>query len=330
MRLVVLCILLFFSVRLTSAEDVRYRLLWIYNDQFAGELYALEKEWYKKVGINLILQPYTKNYLEPYEAVKQGEADIGISETFSLIRKITNDDSDIIIFGLEDQLSPAGLLSLKNKNITKPKDLENKVHGYFHDGNLELLKWYSEVNHINFNLIKNVKIEAENLQPLISGDVDFVIAHETNEPVVLLLNGLKTNMLSLSGPNGIQFGVAFFCKRSFYETHREVLKKFLKTTSQGWKEAILHPEEASEIIMKYYPKEYYVFQSPELTKEKIFRGVKIRQFYLTYAVGLDHIGYMSETYWSLVFQKLAYLKLIDDETSLNKIIRFDVVKTLFE
>lgn len=327
--LIILVIMSFFPFKgFTQSTDIRLKIAWILNDQYAGELYAFHKGWYKNSGINLVIKPHQASAKGPYHSVISGEADIGESETLAVLREAIRDGTRIVIFGLKDQISPAGFLSLEDKKITSPSKLKGLKFGYYNYGDNELLKWYCELNNINFHKIKKRKLPPNDMDPLISGTVDFIIAHETNEPVILKIMGYNTNFLSLSGPNGVHFGSAYFCKEYYYNIHKQELINFMVTSSKGWQHAITNPNEAAKIVMRYYPKNLLINNSKNDTLRKIEKGINIKSYYVTYKVGLDCIGCMSNTYWDIVLNELLSANIIRSAELAKKYIKFDVSRSL--
>lgn len=310
-----------------SAVTMRYKLIWILNEQYAGELYAYHKGWYEKEGLNIKFIPYGDGR-DPYSAVVSGKTDIGVSSSISMLRSATKDNSDIVIFAIKDQISPAGFLSLSRKNIVKPSDLEGKTFGYYHLSNHALLKWFCEKYSVDHKGIKMVKVRPNDMDPLLDGTVDFIIAHETNEPIILKLTGHDTRFMSLSDARGIHHGAIFLCKRDYYERHQQEISKFVEVTARGWQAAISHPEEAADIILKSLPRSAYVDKSRELTKRKIIKSIGIKSFYITYKVGGGCIGCMSRVYWDVVADQLMDEGVISQRSELHKLVRYDAIKGL--
>ncbi len=326
--ILLMLVLYFPSPGYAKLNHISLKLAWVLNDQYAGEVYAYHKGWYKDSGINLEFKPYKYGTKDPYHSVVSGEADIGESEPLVVIREALRDNENIVIFGLKDQISPAGLLSLKKKNIMKPSNIEGYIFGYYNDGDKEILKWYCELNGVDYNKIQKRRLLPNDMQPLISETIDFIIAHETNEPVILKLMGYDSNFLSISGPNGVHFGSAYFCTEDFYNANKKDLIRFMKTSSKGWKHVIMNPLEGSNIVIKYYPKNRLINNSREFTLKKFEKGINIKGYYLTHKVGIDCIGCMSKAYWDIVLNELLSAKIIKFTELASKLIRYDVSKSL--
>ena len=310
------------------ANTLKLKLMWILNDQYAGEIIALTKGWYKEAGVNVKLLPYKSNTPDPYTAVINGGADVGISETLELLRRSIKDGSDIVIFGLKDQISPAGFMALSINNISAPGDLGKKTFGFYDDGNIEILRWYSEKHNIDYSSIKVRRLLPDDMRPLTEGKVDFIIAHETNEPIILKLNGYRTVFFPLSGPEGLHFGPAFFCRRSYYEKNKKQLIKFIEATIRGWRFALRHPEEVADVILRSFPQDHFINGSKDITRKKFVKSLDIKRHYMTYKVGMDCIGCMTKNYWELVRERLISDGVIADDTNILDYVEFDASRRL--
>jgi ABC-type nitrate/sulfonate/bicarbonate transport system substrate-binding protein len=305
-------------------------MIWILNDQFAGEIYSHYKGWYKKENIDLVLLPYQRGTSDPYDSIMTGKADIGIYETSSLLRRAIKDKADIVIFGIEDQISPAGFMSMANKGIKQPKDLEGHVFGYYNDGDIDLFRWFANKNNVSLATIEMHNVVPNDMDPLINGKVDFIVAHETNEPVIMKLKGYDTNFIPLSGPWGYQFGTSFFCKRNYYEKHKDILNSFMKATAKGWRATFANPREAAEIILNNYYKGDYIDNSRKTTIDKFIKGLGIKSYYITFKVGPDCINCMSKTYWNILRDRLILDGIIASGDDIQHFIRFDATQSLMK
>lgn len=311
---------------LAHATTLRVKLMWVKNDQYAGELLALHDGLYSARGLDVRLLQYEQGGPDPYHSVLSGSADVGISEVFALLRSAIKDDAKIVVFGLKDQISPAGFMSLAEAGIKAPKDFEGRTFGYYNDTDLELLSWYAAKNDVDVKRIATKKLRPNDMRPLNEGRVHFIIAHETNEPVMMKLQGHDTNFISLSGPRGIHFGPAFFCREDFYDAHRKELEAFIQATSEGWRRAIADPGRAADIVLAQYPKEDYIDGSGATTLAKFNKSLGIKQYYMTYKVGPDCICCMSKIYWGLVRSRLYEEGLIAEDDDVDDYVRFDAVR----
>lgn len=320
---------LLFLGRTVLAENLKLRTMWILNDQYAGELVALDAGWYQDNDIKLTLQPYGEpDYTPPYEAVMNGSSDVGVAEISLLVQKIVAEQSDIVIFAVERQISPAGFIVLEDSKIETVNDFEGKTFGYFDEENIDILAAFSRDRGVDFDKIVKKKIARPQITMLLDGEIDFYIAYETNAPAVLKIMGIKSKMFSLVDVPKYKYGHALFCKRAFFETHFSTLKFFLQTTIEGWRYSFLEPERTAEIIMKFHPQKQYVLNDFEKTYQRVLLGVKMQEYYITHNVGLECIGCMAKLYWESILENTG---LSDEERKnfLNRNVTFDLVNEIY-
>lgn len=321
-------ILLIYSP-MSLARTIVFKPRWILNDQSAGELYAQEKSKKDPLGVQIQVLPYDESE-DQYHAVLLNHADISEGEAITLLQNIEKDNSDIVVLAMKEQISAAGYLSLKNKNIASPKDLEGKIIGIYSDDSIDHLRWFCKLYQVDFHKITFKKITSDNLKYLIDNIVDIIIAHDANEPLVLKRMGYDTHFIPLYGPKSVYYGSVYFCRRDFYEKNKDALKQFVKSVSEGWRWAIQNPSDAAEMVMKYYPESHYLMGSKELTKEKTQQGITIRAFHLTYNVGLNCIGCIVKTQWDVEVNELCKNGLLKNDGKLSNVVQYDLTEDLFK
>ena len=151
---------------------------------------------------------------------------------------------------------------------------------------MNILKWFSKSVGINFKSIKKIRIKPNQFDVLKNKKIDFMLAHENNEPLALMKSGVATNFISLSTKAGLKFGIVFFCKRSFLEKNKMALRKFLEVTLKGWEYALNNPKKTAKIIASSN-----YSNSDDL--QTIFKSI-VRKYYMTFGVGTECIGCMTK------------------------------------
>lgn len=310
------------------AITIKFKPRWILNDQFSGELYAQEKLEKEKSDNQINISPYDETE-DQYHAIVAGKTDISVGESITLLQNIERDGSDIVFLAMKEQISPAGYLSLKAKEISTPDVMEGKKIGVYSDGNIDQLKWFCRLHKINFNSIQLIKITSDNLGYLIDGKVDLIVAHDTNEPLVLKKMGYDTNFIPMYGPKSVYYGSVYFCRRDFYLKNKEAVKQFVKYVSEGWKWAIQNTEKAAAMVIKYYPAKQYLMNSKAFTQEKIKQGISIRAFHLTYNVGPNCIGCILKTQWDAEVDELIKSGIITQNKKLDEVVQYDLTEDLY-
>lgn len=325
----VTCFLLLLGSPVAMALNIVFRPQWILDDHCAGEMYAADKFRRTRSTIRVTLLPYDETE-DQYTAVVKGRVDVSTSEAITLLQKIEHDRSDLVIIGMKDQITPAGYLSLKGQGIVTPKNIEGKVIGLYSDNTLNHFRWFCKLHGIDIQTVRFRKITSDNIKSLLDGEVDVIIAHDTNEPIVLKRMGYETNFIPMYGPGAVYYGSVYFCRRAYFKQHAAELREFVKAVAEGWKWAIAHPEETAVMVMQYYPKARYLMSSHAFTEDKVIRGITVRAFHLTYNVGVDCIGCISRTQWDIGIQELVRHGLVHNNGRLRNVVQYDLARTILQ
>jgi len=107
----------------TDLKTVTLQLKWKHQFQFAGYYAAIEKGYYKKFGLEVILKEAVSD-TEPDDAVFNGEAQFGITTSDVVIERANG--KDVVILASIFQHSPQVLVSLKDSGIEFVHDLIGK------------------------------------------------------------------------------------------------------------------------------------------------------------------------------------------------------------
>ena len=119
-----------------EVQSVSLRLKWINQAQFAGFFMANSKGFYKENNLNVKIEPGGPN-ISPIQMVVSGANNFGIvgAEQIILAR---SKGIPVVSIGVIYKETPEALISLKEKNITTPKDLIGKKIAVIY-GNDEVL-----------------------------------------------------------------------------------------------------------------------------------------------------------------------------------------------
>ncbi len=177
-----------------SLKEVSIILDWYPNAVHSFIYTAIEKGYFEDEGIKLnIIYPSSPNDSLTLPAAKK--ADIGISYLNSVVMARTNENIPIKSFGAILQRSVNTVISLKEKNITSPKDFEGKIAGSSGGVLSEAyLKSMMVSEKIDPNSLKILDVGFELLTAMITNQVDFTIGNMVNHEVpVIKERGIDIN-----------------------------------------------------------------------------------------------------------------------------------------
>lgn len=288
-----------------TVPTVSLREEWFPSACFAGDMMAT-----KKTGplnkINIKVEPGAED-VDPVKLVIAGNNDFGVAGADRVITA-NSKGADLVILGVINYKSPTVFLSLKDKNITTPKDFENKVVGVMTGNNTEYV-YRSLVQKTNLDAKKIKEVEAPfDLATFISKTYDVRPAFAYDEPVSLDAQNITYNVIKPE-EYGVNFiGPVIFAKRDFVEKNKETVQKFINAFCQGWQEALKNPEEAIK-----YLKEYDSNIDADRETKSLIKGRE-------YFTGEDGKPlFLSEGKWQLFLKELVDLKLISAEDQSKKV-----------
>ncbi len=248
-RLLVLFILFMAGCATANANSlrpVRLQLKWKHQYQFAGYYAAIEKGFYKDLGMDVKLLEANPNET-PFDAVSSGKADFGTCTTDILIAR-SQGHKPVVLANIF-QHSPHIIITLEDSGIRFVHDLKGKriaAEPYAADLYAFLLA----------EGIKPANIQVEELnfsiEKLIKGEVDAITAYSTDEVFPLQQAGYKLNVLYPSS-SGIDFyGDLLFSNEELIKKQPKLVRDFRAASLKGWAYALSNPEEVVNIIYNKY------------------------------------------------------------------------------
>lgn len=275
------------------------RLAWIANVEFAGILLAKEKGFYTDAGIDLTLHPGGVG-LDPVQLVAAGSDDIGVAEGSQLIIARAKGIPVKTMFA-QFQRSPMCYITLSDSGITSVKQFRGRRLGT-QPSFIFVLETMLAHNGMTLQDVKMTPVQFD-VRPLAQGHVDAFLSFVTNEPILLDLKGIKTNVI-LASDNGYQFySDCLFVKERYVREHSELLRRFVQATMKGWKSALERPDEAAKLVLDKYSK--------ELQLEHQMRELKLLGHMMTEGVGKEGIGTMKMDVWANGIEILLRYKQIE-------------------
>ncbi len=245
---------IFYFVFLVSSlfaqEKVVLQLKWLHQFQFAGYYAALEKGFYKEVGLDVTIKeriPAINNV----EQVLSGEAQYGVSDSILLLYRAKK--RPVVIVSPVFQHSPSVVLTLKNSGLDSPYKLNDKKL-VFYEKDTDGFGILAMLNTINVtpNIVR-VKNKT-NYADLMDGKVDAYSAYITNEPFYFKEKGIELNILNPTNYGADLYGDMIFTSEDEAKANPKRVEKFRKASLKGWEYALSHKEEIIQLIKNKYAK----------------------------------------------------------------------------
>ncbi|OES45205.1 ABC transporter substrate-binding protein [Domibacillus iocasae] len=209
-----------------------------------------EKGFFKENGLDVTVIPGAGGG-DAIKNILSGQADVAFTDPGSLYFALDKGEKLKVMYNVYPQ-NVFNIVSLKEKNITKPEDLKGKTIGVYSLSsgtrqNLLVLLNQVGLSEKDVNIVETGLL---NFAPLMQGQVDATAATDTGL-VVGKQKGLgDVNILEVKDYLNIPSDVFVVTEKTF-EEKKDELEKFLKAyqTSAQW--MIDNPEEAASLAKEY-------------------------------------------------------------------------------
>ncbi|MCR4963071.1 MAG: ABC transporter substrate-binding protein [Firmicutes bacterium] len=268
---------------------VTLMLDWTPNTNHTGVYVAMAKGYYQDAGLEV-------NILQPAEggtemAVATGQAEFGVSFQEVLVNALASDDPLPItaVAAMVDH-NTSTLISLKEKNITSFKNLENATYAAWGAlAELAVVKQCMEIQGGDFDTVNVVPAPGVDAIGLLQGgDVDAVWVYEAWEVPMFELAGIECNTIRFRdvAPELDYYTPLLIAGNAFLEENPEAAKAFLAATAKGYQFAAENPEEAADILCE---------AAPELNQELVLKSQNILS--PLYQDDAPYWGYIDQARW---------------------------------
>ena len=283
----------------SAAESIHLQLRWHHQFQFAGYYAALEKGYYKKAGLDVIIHNGTPEKM-PVKEVLHGHAHYGVANSEILLERLRG--APLVAMAAIYQHSPSVLLARKDTGILSPDDLIGKK--------VMMLGRYVDADFIamfnNENLdIKGIHIipSSFEIQDLIDGKVDAFNSYISNEPYYLQQQGIEFTTL-----NPRNYGVDFYSDILFttedeIKQHPERVKAFLEASLEGWRYAMAHPQEIIDLLLNKY----------KVTKSREHLEFEAKAMQLLILPDLMELGHMNPWRWQHMAETFVQAGMVEND-----------------
>ncbi|WP_300392591.1 ABC transporter substrate-binding protein [Fusobacterium sp.] len=212
---------------------------------------AIEKGYFEEEGIKVNIH-FPSNASDPMALPAAKKADIGIYYLHHLVMARANENIPITSIGAITQKPLNVIIALKENNITRARDLENKTIGYS-GGPLseEALKAMVEFDGGDPNKVKVMDVGFELLTSMITKQVDATIGGLINHEVpVMIEKGFPVDYFYCTEygmPN--YYEELFVANDELIKERKDVYIRFLKACNKGFKDMLNNPEESLDLLL---------------------------------------------------------------------------------
>ena len=247
----------------TPLQKIRVVLDWTPNTNHAGVYVARELGYYKEQGLEVeIIQP-GENTAEKIVASNQAEFGFSYQESVTIAR---SQSIPVKSIAAVIQHNTSGFASLKEANITSPKDFTGRRYGSSGwPSELEILKQVAQSSEAVYDRIEVVS-GVYDFFSTIGKDVDFAWIYYGWDGVQAKLKGIEINFIPARTLDPVFdfYTPVLITNDLLANSEPELMKRFLAATSQGYEHCIKDPAKSAELMSAAVPE-----LDPDLVKASL-------------------------------------------------------------
>jgi NitT/TauT family transport system substrate-binding protein len=249
-----------------AAEKLTVRFTWKLKGEYAPLFVALDKGYYKAEGLEVDLAEGS-GAQTVLKLLASGNEKLGYGPAVSAAQAVSQ-GLPLKVVALYQTRAPMGVISFPDVPLKTPKDLEGKrlaisVGETFGD----MLVPFTRINHVDIGKIQQIQMDASaRTAQFLTRKIDVMSVYLSNEwPQVEKRAGVKFNMLKVADFGLNLLGASMIVGNAFAEQNPEAVKKLLRATAKGYRDAIADPKDAARIMAKYMK----VPEDPEVLERQV-------------------------------------------------------------
>lgn len=244
-----------------TLRDVSVVLDWTPNTNHTGLYAAVDQGFYEQEGLNVtILQPGAGG---ADQMVASGEVPFGISYQESITQARVQ-GVPLVSLAAVIQHNTSGFAAPTDRNIKSPKDFEGKRYGGWGSPVEEaVMKSIMDQEGADVSKVENINMGDADFFTAVKRDIDFAWIFYAWTGIEAKLRGEPIDMLYVKDYSDSldYYTPVIATNEKQIADDPELVKAFMKATSEGYEYAIDHPAEAADILIRAVPD-----LDPELVK----------------------------------------------------------------
>ena len=235
-----------------APDKVRLQIKWVPQAQFAGYFVAQDKGYYAAENLDVTIIPGGPDIVTEQQ-VANGQAEFGVDWVASFLA-FRDKGLPLIDVAQIYQSSGLMLVSKKSANIVSPEDLKGRNVGVWYGGNE--FEFLALMDKLGYDPDKDLTVikQGFTMDPFLAGQMDAASAMTYNEYQIVLESGVNANDLNIIRYNDQGVGMLednLFTTSDIANTRTDLVKRFVRASLRGWRDAVVNQADAVNIIMKY-------------------------------------------------------------------------------
>lgn len=242
-------LLLFSTLLLAAPQKISLQLEWRHQFEFAGFYAAIEKGYYKDIGLEVELREYVDG-IDISDEVINKKATFGVSSSSLILDKLQNKPVVLIASYFKQN----ALAFAVRPEITSVEQLRGK----------KIMALPYEIDHTSIGVllkeggVKNgdytLVTHDFSIEKFKNGEVDAMSIFISNQPYFLDKEGIKYNVLNPADFGIYSYDVELFTSEELARSNPDMVEKFAEATNRGWEYAFKHKREIIDLIYDKYTK----------------------------------------------------------------------------
>jgi NitT/TauT family transport system substrate-binding protein len=257
--LFIVCVLLLLGCSsVTSAATdgqpptpVNVQLAWIHTIEYSGFYMAEEKGYFADENLAVTLNTYDFDKpLDPISQVVEGKAQFGTASAGAVL-SARAEGKPVVAVATIYQRNPSVLISLAEKNITRPQDLVGKkvLIDTSSPDSVVYTAMIASQKDLDLAQVKIVPRTDFSNDPLIKGEVDVMDAFINNQPVQLEKEGYKINILIPANYGVDMYANVIITSEEMIAQNPDLVERFVRAIVRGIQSAIDDPKGATTLTV---------------------------------------------------------------------------------
>jgi NitT/TauT family transport system substrate-binding protein len=235
-----------------ALEKLTVRFTWKLKGEYAPLYVALDKGYFKAEGLDVQLAEGNgaQNVLR---AVAAGNEKFGYGPAVAAAQAVTQ-GLPVKVAALYQTSAPMGVIAFPEVQLKSPKDLEGKrlaisVGETFGD----MIRPFTRINKVDIGKIQLIQMDSSaRTTQFLTRKIDVMSVYLSNElPQLERRVGTKFNVMNVADFGLKVLGSSMYVSNAFAEQNPEAVKKLLRATAKGYRDAMANPKEAAKIMAKY-------------------------------------------------------------------------------
>ena len=249
-----------------AAEKLTLRFTWKLKGEYAPLFVALDRGYYKAEGLEVELAEGS-GAQTVLKLLASGNERFGYGPAVSAAQAVSQ-GLPVKVVALYQTKAPMGVISFPDVPLKSPKDLEGKrlaisVGETFGD----MLGPFTRINNVDLDKIQRIQMDASaRSSQFLTRKIDVMSVYLSNElPQLEKRAGVKFNVLRITDYGLNLLGASVIIGNAFAEQNPDAVKKLLRATAKGYRDAMADPRQAAKAMAKYMK----VPEDPEVLDKQV-------------------------------------------------------------